>query len=49
MDNLSVNLLMEAYEKAIELDLDTDFILMIEEELSKRTVENNCSQFDTTS
>lgn len=40
MDYLSDSLLVEAYEKAVELGLDGDFIHMIEEELSKRTVEN---------
>ena len=40
MDYLSDSLLVEAYEKAVELNLDHDFIHMIEEELTKRTVEN---------
>lgn len=40
MNDLSDTLLMEAYEKAVELHLDHDFIYMIEEELSKRTVKH---------
>lgn len=38
MDCLSDALLIEAYEKAIELNLNHDFIQMIEEELNKRAI-----------
>jgi len=38
MDCLSDALLQEAYEKAIELNLNHDFIQMIEEELNKRSL-----------
>lgn len=40
MDELSNSLLIEAYKKAVELKLDNDFINMIEEEISKRTIKN---------
>lgn len=36
MEELSNILLTEAYEKAIELNLDNDFIQLIEEELTRR-------------
>jgi hypothetical protein len=39
MDYLSDSLLMEAYEKAVELNLDFDFIHLIQEEINKRTSE----------
>lgn len=38
MDYLSDALLVEAYEKAIELNLHADFILMIEEEMNRRGI-----------
>ena len=38
MDCLSDALLIEAYEKAIELNLNHDFIQMIEEELNNRAI-----------
>lgn len=40
MNYLSDTLLIEAYEEAVKLGLDSDFIQMIKEELSKRNVEN---------
>jgi developmental checkpoint coupling sporulation initiation to replication initiation len=39
MDYLSDSLLIEAYEKAVELNLDFDFIHMIQEEMNKRTID----------
>lgn len=39
MDYLSDALLVEAYEKAIELNLHADFIFMIEEELNRRGIQ----------
>lgn len=38
MNCLSDALLMEAYEKAIELKLNDDFIQLIKEELDKRAL-----------
>lgn len=42
MNDLSDGLLRETYTKAVDLDLSHEFILMLEEELSKRTMEHNC-------
>ncbi|HLS66417.1 MAG TPA: sporulation histidine kinase inhibitor Sda [Pseudogracilibacillus sp.] len=39
MDCLSDALLIEAYEKAMELNLQEDFILMIEEEMNRRGIQ----------
>ncbi|MEH7590871.1 sporulation histidine kinase inhibitor Sda [Priestia megaterium] len=36
MKKITDQLLIESYFKAIELDLDKDFILVLEEELKKR-------------
>ena len=36
MEEFSIILLSEAYDKAIELNLDNDFIHLIEEELTRR-------------
>ncbi|HLR23927.1 MAG TPA: sporulation histidine kinase inhibitor Sda [Pseudogracilibacillus sp.] len=41
MQGLSDYLLKETYTKAVELELDKDFILMLEEELSKRTTDHH--------
>jgi len=38
MDYLSDALLVEAYEKAIELNLHVDFISMIEKEMDRRGI-----------
>ena len=37
---LSDNLLVEAYKKAIDLNLDKDFILLLKTDLNKRTLSN---------
>ncbi len=39
MDCLSDRLLMEAYEKAVQLNLNEDFIQMIEEEINRRAIQ----------
>lgn len=39
MDLLSDTLLLEAYEKAVELQLNEDFISLIKEELVKRALD----------
>jgi len=36
MNKITDQLLIESYFKAIELDLDKDFILVLEEELKRR-------------
>jgi len=36
VEQLSNELLLESYHKANELDLSTDFVALIEEEMSKR-------------
>jgi len=42
MEYLSDKLLLEAYKKAIELNLNDDFILLIEKEINRRGIlENN--------
>ncbi|MFB5662139.1 sporulation histidine kinase inhibitor Sda [Alteribacillus sp. HJP-4] len=38
MRQLSDDLLIEAYEKAIHLELNSDFIALIEEELNRRSL-----------
>lgn len=38
MEWLSDTLLLEAYEKAKELELNLDFIQLIEEEINKRSL-----------
>lgn len=38
MECLSDTLLLEAYEKAKELNLNLDFIQMIEEEINRRAI-----------
>lgn len=38
MECLSDSLLLEAYQKAIELNLNKDFIQMIEEEIERRAI-----------
>ncbi|WP_240376531.1 sporulation histidine kinase inhibitor Sda [Bacillus piscicola] len=38
MEHLSDELLLEAYEKALQLNLNQDFISLIEEELKKRSL-----------
>jgi developmental checkpoint coupling sporulation initiation to replication initiation len=40
MRNLSDELLIESYYKAIELNLSTDFILLIESEINRRSLFN---------
>jgi len=40
MECLSDTLLLEAYKKAKELNLDFDFIQMIREEINKRNLVN---------
>lgn len=36
MENLSDQLLLESYTKAIELDLSPDFLTLIKQEINKR-------------
>ncbi|SFE28233.1 sporulation histidine kinase inhibitor Sda [Alteribacillus iranensis] len=38
MEQLSDDLLVEAYEKAIQLELEDDFVTLIEKELRKRSL-----------
>jgi len=38
MECLSDSLLLEAYQKAIELNLNKDFIQMIEKEIERRAI-----------
>lgn len=38
MEQLSDDLLIEAYEKALQLKLGEDFVALIEEELRKRSL-----------
>jgi developmental checkpoint coupling sporulation initiation to replication initiation len=40
MRNLSDELLIESYYKAIELNLSTEFILLIESEINRRCLFN---------
>jgi developmental checkpoint coupling sporulation initiation to replication initiation len=40
MRNLSDELLIESYYKAIELNLSTEFILLIESEIHRRSLFN---------
>lgn len=40
MEYLSDELLFEAYNKAIELELDTDFIRLIRDEINNRASTN---------
>ncbi|MEI3613240.1 sporulation histidine kinase inhibitor Sda [Pseudogracilibacillus sp. SO30301A] len=45
MENLSNDLIIEAYNKAIELKLDDDFQLMLKKEILRRKLElNNLSK-----
>lgn len=39
MKNMTDELLIETYNKALELDADTDFIQLLEQELKKRNLE----------
>lgn len=39
MENLSNDLIIEAYYKAIELKLDDDFQLMLKKEIMRRNLE----------
>ena len=41
MRDLSNQLLIEAYDKAIELNLQKDFIQLIEMEMKKRNLQSN--------
>lgn len=41
MRDLSNQLLIEAYDKAIELNLQKDFIQLIEREMKKRNLQSN--------
>lgn len=38
MNNLSEELLIECYQKALELNLEDDFIRLIEQELERRSL-----------
>ncbi|TXL68042.1 sporulation histidine kinase inhibitor Sda [Cerasibacillus terrae] len=40
MKRLSDELLLESYKKAKELNLDTDFILLIKKEIYRRNLSN---------
>ncbi|MFZ4451949.1 sporulation histidine kinase inhibitor Sda [Salibacterium aidingense] len=42
MNQLSDELLIEAYEKALRLQLNEDFISLIEEELKHRSLQEKC-------
>lgn len=41
MRDLSNQLLIEAYDKAIELNLQKDFIQLIKKEMKKRNLQSN--------
>ncbi|MGY4690386.1 sporulation histidine kinase inhibitor Sda [Salibacterium sp. K-3] len=42
MNQLSDELLIEAYEKALRLQLNDDFILLLEQELRNRSLKEKC-------
>lgn len=48
MRNLSDKLLIEAYEKAIELNLDEDFIIMLLNEMKERYLQVKIEILDNT-
>lgn len=43
MDRLEVNILIEAYEKAVELRLEEDFISFLREEIDNRNKKEQTS------
>ncbi|MFD2704107.1 MULTISPECIES: sporulation histidine kinase inhibitor Sda [Salibacterium] len=42
MKQLSDELLIEAYEKALRLQLNDDFILVLEQEIKNRSLQEKC-------
>ncbi|SDB97443.1 developmental checkpoint coupling sporulation initiation to replication initiation [Pelagirhabdus alkalitolerans] len=42
MEKLSDDLLLQSYEKALELQLSTDFIQLIEAEITRRALHFRC-------
>ncbi|GAB3051353.1 sporulation histidine kinase inhibitor Sda [Virgibacillus ainsalahensis] len=46
MEKLTDELLMEAYQKALDMHVDKDFILLLEKELSRRKLSRRVEQTD---
>ncbi|MDT8862992.1 sporulation histidine kinase inhibitor Sda [Alkalihalobacillus sp. MEB130] len=44
MESLEYQVLIEAYERAIELGLEEDFIALLREEISERTTDHNVTK-----